>query len=64
MDTVVLEFGREPGLDLTAWEKAVGIDEMPRERMVSEKKRKWKCLGGKSPDEESVNLPGKIRKVG
>lgn len=40
MDTVVLEFGREPGLDLTAWEKAVGIDEMPRERMVSEKKRK------------------------
>ena len=40
IDTVVLEFRREPGLDLTAWEKTVGIDEMPRERMVSGKKRK------------------------
>lgn len=30
----------EPGLDLTAWEKTVGIDEMPREKMVSGKKRK------------------------
>lgn len=37
---MVLEFGREPGLDLTAWEKAVGIDEVPRERMVNGRRRK------------------------
>lgn len=23
-----------------------------------------KCLGGQLPDEESVNIPGKMRKVG